>query len=217
MRTTQPVGGGAAGLQPASPPAVPTTAATSPAPRGPRQRILDAAGELFYRHGIGAVGVELISKAAGVSKRTLYQQFGSKDQLIAASLDQAGQAVLGIYLPPADDGDAAPREQILAAFDALCGWSAAPEFRGCPFINTAAELADPQHPARVIARDYKLRLREFFARQAERGGARDPQQLADQLLIVFDGAIVQAVMDTAASPAAARAAADALLSGHGIR
>jgi len=193
-------------------------AAASPAAAAaPRQRLLEAAGELFYRYGIGAVGVELISKAAGVSKRTLYQQFGSKDQLIAASLDQAGQAVLGIYLPPADDGGAAPRDQILAAFDALTGWSAAPEFRGCPFINTAAELADPEHPARVVARDYKLRLREFFARQAERGGARDPQQLADQLLIVFDGAIVQAVMDTAASPAAARAAADALLSGHGVR
>ena len=77
--------------------------------------------------------------------------------------------------------------------------------------------ADPGHPARVVARDYKLRLREFFARQAERGGASDPQQLADQLLIVFDGAIVQAVMNTAASPAAASAAAEALLSAHGVR
>ncbi len=187
----------------------------------PRQRLMDAAGELFYRNGIGAVGVDLVSKAAGVSKRTLYQQFGSKDELIAASLEHAGQAILGIYLPPADGrtdpAAGTPREQILAVFDALGGWSASPEFRGCPFINTATEIADPQHPARQVARDYKLRMREFFVKQAQRGRARDPQQLADQLLIVFDGAIVQAVMDTARGADAARTAAEALLAAHDVR
>jgi AcrR family transcriptional regulator len=201
------------------------TSADGPVTRreaAPRQRLVDAAGELFYRNGIGAVGVDLVSKAAGVSKRTLYQQFGSKDELVAASLDHAGQEILGIYLPSANTGagDAAagtPREQILATFDALRGWSASAEFRGCPFINTATEIADPRHPARRVARDYKLRMREFFATQAQRGRARDPQELADQLLIVFDGAIVQAVMDTARSAGAARRAAEALLAAHDVR
>jgi len=182
---------------------------------GPRQRLLDAAADLFYRQGIGAVGVDLVSKAAGVSKRTLYQQFGSKDQLVAQSLDAHGMDILGLYLP-AGGSDAPPREQILAIFDGLGRWTASDAFRGCPFVNTATELADPGHPARRVARDYKLRLRDFLARQAERGHAADPQLLADQLIVVFDGAIVQAVMGTGRRAGAARTAAAALLDAQGV-
>ena len=118
-------------------------------PTGPtaRQRLLDAAADLFYRQGIGAVGVDLVSKQAGVSKRTLYQQFGSKDRLIAESLDAHGAAIIGPYMPAEDPG-APARQQILAVFDGLSGWTASETFRGCPFINTATELADPGHPAR---------------------------------------------------------------------
>jgi AcrR family transcriptional regulator len=195
-----------------------SSAGASAGPSSSRQRLLDAAGELFYRQGIGAVGVDLVSKAAGVSKRTLYQQFGSKDELVAASLDQAGQSIIAYYLPPDDAQSAArpAREQILAVFNGQRDWSATTEFRGCPFINAATELADPQHPARGVARAYKLQLRDFFAAQAERGGAADPQQLADQLLVVFDGAIVQAVMGTIRRPDAAAAAVAALLDAAGV-
>ena len=181
----------------------------------PRQRLLDAAAELFYLQGIGAVGVDLVSKKAGVSKRTLYQQFGSKDQLIAESLDTHGAAVLGLCIPAEDPG-APAREQILAVFDSLSEWTASQTFRGCPFVNTATELADPGHPARRIARDYKLRLRGYFAQQALRGQANDPQRLADQLVILFDGAIVQAVIGTTQHPDAARTAAQALLDAHKV-
>ena len=176
----------------------------------PRQRLLDAAGDLFYRQGITAVGVDLVSKAAGVSKRTLYQQFGSKDQLVAESLDAQGAAILRAYMP-AEGGGAPPRQQILAVFDALRGWTASDTYRGCPFVNTATELADPGHPARRVARDYKLRLRDYFAGQAEQGHADDPQRLADQLVIIFDGAIVQAVMGTGLHADAALTAVLALL------
>ncbi len=186
--------------------------ATAP---GPRQRLLDAAADLFYRQGIGAGGVDLVSKAAGVSKRTLYQQFGSKDQLVAQSLDAHGMAILGQYLP-ADADEASPSEQTLAIFAALGRWMASDAFRGCPFVNTATELADPGHPARQVARDYKLRLRDYFARLAERGHAADPQLLADQLIVVFDGAIVQAVMGTGRHADAARTAAAALLAAQGV-
>jgi len=181
----------------------------------PRQRLLDAAGDLFYRQGIGAVGVDLVSKAAGVSKRTLYQQFGSKDRLIAESLDVHGAAILGLYIPAEDPG-APARQQILGVFDGLSRWTASETFRGCPFVNTATELADPGHPARRIARDYKLRLRDYFARQADRGLAKDPQRLADELIVVFDGAIVQAVMGTTRHPDAARTAVHALLDAHSV-
>jgi AcrR family transcriptional regulator len=188
---------------------------STPGLPAPRQRLLDAAADLFYRQGIGAVGVDLVSRTAGVSKRTLYQQFGSKDQLVAESLDAHGDAILGMYIPAGDPG-APAREQILAVFDALSRWTAAETFRGCPFVNTATELADPGHPARVIARDYKLRLRDYFARQAERGEAEDPERLADELTVVFDGAIVQAVMGAVRHPDVARTAVQALLDAHRI-
>ena len=186
--------------------------ATSP---GPRQRLLDTAAGLFYQHGINAVGVDLISKEARVSKRTLYQHFGSKDRLVADSLAATGGSVTDMYIP-ADDESATPRELILAVFEGLGSWSASDGFRGCPFVNTATELADPDHPARQVAREFKLRLRDYFARQAERGGASDPQQLADQLIVVFDGATVQAVMGTAATRGAGYAAAQALLEAHSV-
>jgi AcrR family transcriptional regulator len=181
----------------------------------PRQRLLDTAGELFYQQGINAVGVDLISKAAGVSKRTLYHYFGSKEQLVAESLAAAGDSIQTMYIP-AGTQDAAPRQAILTVFDGLTSWSATAEFRGCPFVNTATELPDPDHPARRVARDFKLRMHDYFASQAARGGVADPQRLADQLLVVFDGAIVQAVMDTAAAPGAGRSAAEALLDAHGL-
>jgi AcrR family transcriptional regulator len=183
---------------------------SSPTRPGPRQRLLDAAADLFYRQGIGAVGVDLVTKVAGVSKRTLYQQFGNKDQLVAQSLDAHGMTILDMYLPVGGE-DAPPRQQILAVFDQLSRWTASDGFRGCPFVNTATELADPDHPARRVARDYKMRLRDYFARQAERGGADDPQCLAEQLIVVFDGVIVQAVMGTAVRADAARTAVQALL------
>ena len=188
---------------------------TTPPKPTPRQRLLDAAADLFYRQGIGAVGVDLVSKQAGVSKRTLYQQFGSKDQLIAESLDAHGSAMLGLYVPD-QDPHAPARQQILAVFAGLGGWTASETFRGCPFVNTATELADPSHPARQIARQHKLQLRDYFAHQAGRGQAKDPDRLADQLMVIFDGAIVQAVMGTARHSDAARTAAQTLLDAHSV-
>jgi AcrR family transcriptional regulator len=188
----------------------------APAPgqsAAPRQRLLDAAADLFYRQGTVSVGVDLLSKTAGVSKRTLYQQFGSKDQLIADTLDANGTAIVGRYLPPPDSDDP-PRRQILAVFERLGQWAAEPAFRGCPFINTSTELPDPGHPAREVARRYTRQIRGFFARQAALGGADDAELLADQLLIAFDGAIVQAVIGTASRRDAARAIAQALLDAH---
>jgi AcrR family transcriptional regulator len=164
----------------------------------PRQRLLAAGSDLFYRYGIGAVGVDLISDSAGVSKRTLYQQFGSKDELVAECLRAGGADVVAHYLRGATE-DAPPRERILGVFDGLAEWSTLDSFRGCPFMNTATELTDPDHPARQVAREFKITLRDFFAGEASRGAATNPTMLADQLLMLFDGAMVQAVMGTAAS------------------
>ena len=156
-----------------------------------------------------------MSKAAGVSKRTLYREFGSKDQLIAQSLDAKGPEIIGAYLP-AEDGDAPPRQRILAAFDRLSCGRRPSRIRGCPFVNTATELADARHPARRVARDYKLRIRGFFERQAAHGLAEDPARLANQLVAFFDGAIVQAVMGNALDPGTVQAAVEALLDAQGM-
>lgn len=182
----------------------------------PRQRLIDAAADLFYRQGIGAVGVDLVSKTAGVSKRTLYLEFGSKDALVAQSLDAKGTDIVSGYLP-VEDSDAPPRQQILAAFDRLSWWTASESYRGCPFVNTATELADAGHPARRVARDYKLRIRGFFERQAARGLAKDPRRLANQLIAFFDGAIVQAVMGNSLDPDTIQAAVQALLDAEDVR
>ena len=110
-----------------------------------RRKLLDTAADLFYREGIASTGVDRISEQAGVSKRSLYKHFASKDALVAATLVDHGQAIIDLYVP-ADDGEAPPRQKILAVFDALSRWSEAPDFRGCPFVNAATELADPDHP-----------------------------------------------------------------------
>lgn len=180
-----------------------------------RRKLLDTAADLFYREGIGATGVDRISAEAGVSKRSLYQHFAGKDALVAAALADHGQAVLELYIP-IDDGEAPARRKVLDVFDALSRWSKAPDFRGCPFVNVSTELANPHHPARAVARDYKLRLQRYFARQARAGGAKNPSALADQLLMLFDGAICQAMIKSAPVPDSARAAAEILLDAHGL-
>jgi AcrR family transcriptional regulator len=180
-----------------------------------RRKLLDTAADLFYREGIGTTGVDRISAEAGVSKRSLYQHFAGKDELVAAALADHGPAILEHYLP-VDDTEAPARQKILDVFDGLSRWSKAPNFRGCPFVNVATELANPHHPARAVARDYKLRLKRYFARQARVGGAKDPNVLAEQLLMLFDGAISHAMIKSAPVPDSARAAAEILLDAHGV-
>ncbi len=158
-----------------------------------------------------------MSKAAGVSKRTLYQQFGSKEQLVAAALEARGEEVIGWYLGTGDGADLPPRQEILAVFARLSDLMTADFFRGCPFINTVTELADHRHPACQVAAAYKERVREHFVTQARQGQASDPQRLAGQLLALFDGAIVATVMDSPLPPDALRAAAEALLDAQGVR
>jgi hypothetical protein len=102
-------------------------------------------------------------------------------------------------------------------FGRLSAWTASEMFRGCAFVNTCTELADSGHPARRVARDYKRRIRDYFADQAERGHAEDPQRLADQLAVVFDGAIVQAVAGAMLDPETIQSAVLALLDAQGLR
>ncbi|WP_055711002.1 TetR/AcrR family transcriptional regulator [Streptomyces torulosus] len=156
----------------------------------PRERLLEAAAALTYRDGVG-IGVEALCKAAGVSKRSMYQLFESKDELLAASLERRTSAYAAALLPAADD-DRSPRERILHVFEQVETQSGAPEFYGCPFLAAQIELKDPGHPASRVARQVKEKLTAFFRAEAERGGANDPGLLARQLSLVFDGGSARA-------------------------
>jgi AcrR family transcriptional regulator len=171
---------------------------------------LQAASELFYAEGTVAVGVDRICQRAQVSKRSLYQLFATKDDLVAAALRVTGESLMPRYLPI--DGDPrSPRERILSVFDWLDHASTAPEFGGCPFVNAATELKDPDHPGAVVAREYKQRLTAFFEREAVAAGASDPAVLAQQLTVVFDGCGSRVVVTGQALNGLAVATAGALL------
>ncbi|MFF0851010.1 TetR/AcrR family transcriptional regulator [Streptomyces sp. NPDC003280] len=161
-------------------------ATTAPAAPSTRDRLLDAAADLFYREGVHA-GVEALCRAAGVSKRSMYQLFGTKDDVIAASLERSAAAHRAALLPDADDGRP-PRERILHVFRRLEALSAGAGFHGCPFVAAAVELKSPDHPASQAARRHKDALTAYFRREAEAGGASDPASLARRLTVVFDGA-----------------------------
>ncbi|MGW3651376.1 TetR/AcrR family transcriptional regulator [Streptomyces sp. NPDC000878] len=158
----------------------------APDKASPRDRLLDAAAELFYRDGV-SIGVEALCKAAGVSKRSMYQLFTSKDEVLAASLDRRSAAYAEQLLPgPQDDGT--PRERVLGLFERLEKASTEPGYQGCPFLAALVELKDLGHPASVVAQQAKQHLQDWLRAQAEAGGAREPELLARQLMLVFDGA-----------------------------
>ncbi len=156
----------------------------------PRERLLEAAASLTYRSGVG-IGIDALCKAAGVSKRSMYQLFESKDELLAASLERHAAEYVAALLPPADD-DRTPRERILHIFEQVEAQAATPEFKGCQYLAVQIELKDQHHPASRVARQVKENLTGFFRVEAEKGGASDPDLLARQLSLVFDGASARA-------------------------
>ncbi len=176
------------------------------------ERLLRAASELFYGEGIRATGVDTIVERAGVAKMTLYKNFGSKDELAAAYL----RARNGRWRGRLEDvvGQAgSPKERLLAVFDALDEWMEEDDFRGCASINAALEIADPDHPAMAEVREYKEWMRSYITNLAAEAGAREPEELAEQVLILFEGATVTAAMQTSREPVRrARDVAEALVS-----
>jgi AcrR family transcriptional regulator len=179
-----------------------------------RARLLDAAARLFYERGVN-VGVEELCRTAGVSKRSMYQLFDSKDEVVAASLEHSAPSIEGFVLPPEDGGS--PRDRILYVFERLEELSARPDFRGCPFVATAVEVKSAQHPASQVARRHKDALTAHFQREAQRAGAPDPVLLARQLTIVYDGSSARAVVQGEELGGLAVATARTLLDSAGMK
>lgn len=158
----------------------------------PRARILATAGDLFYRHGIRAVGVDAIAEAAGTNKMTLYRHFASKDVLVAEYLRQFATAADGCWdrFAQAHPGD--PLGQLFAWLNEMAGNLAAPHERGCALANEAIELPDRDHPARRVIEEYKRTQRTRLVRLCEQAGLNDPEMLADELHLILEGARVTA-------------------------
>ena len=175
-----------------------------------RDRLLAAADELFYEEGIHTVGIDRVIERAGVAKATLYNVFGSKDELIRAYLSArhvARQERIRNGLARYDT----PRERLLGVFDVLGEVFARPGFHGCAFLNASAEATAGSAVAEVSGQS-RAWVRALFTDLSQAAGAADPDRLAQQLVLLYDGATVAARMDhdpTAA--AAARAAATVLL------
>lgn len=183
---------------------------TEPARRSARERLLDAANELFYNEGTHTVGIDRIIEHAGVAKASLYNTFGSKEELVKAYL-QSRHARTTERLDAAVDAHTDPVERVLAIFEAQGAMFAAPNFRGCAFISASAE-APPGGLVEQAADDYRDDIRTLFTRLAHEAGARDPATLGHQLHMIYDGAGISARMDHDPSAAvAARAAAAVLL------
>src|SRR6201984_983721 len=164
-----------------------------------QERILETVDSLFDREGIRAVGVDKITEETGISKRTLYNYFPSKDHLITAYLARR--------LTPIPISEKSAEEQILEIFVRLERSLADEESQGCPFVNAVVELKDPDHAANEIALAYKNQRRNWFIEMLERLQIAHPESLAMQLTRLVDGAIAAAVIRR--DPKVARAARDA--------
>jgi len=158
----------------------------------PRDRIVATASDLFYRHGIRAVGVEAIAEAAGTNKMTLYRHFASKDELVAEYLRRLA-ADAGLFwegLAKAHPGD--PRAQLRGWLAAMQAHVLDADQRGCALANAAVELPDKDHPARCVIEQFKGDQRSRLVGLCAASGVSEPELLADELFLLLEGAHVSA-------------------------
>ena len=190
-----------------------TTSGESDTARGsPRERLLEAAGELFYAEGVHSVGIDRVIERAGVAKASLYSTFGSKEELVRAYLDERHARIVGRLQDAADAVDPAdPVARILAVFDAQAERFPAADYHGCAFIAAAAE-APRDGRIDEATRAYRGEIRDLFTQLSTAAGALDPTLLASQLQVLYDGASTAANLDRNASIAGpVRAAAASLI------
>lgn len=161
-------------------------------PSSRREQLLDTAVNLFYRNGYHATGIDKILAEANVSKPTLYKHFRSKDELIIAALRRWDEQSRNWLMREMERRGRRPREQILALYDTLEDWFGTPGFQGCMFINASAEFAERDNPIHRVAAEHKQLFGIHIRDLAARAGAADPGELAKQLLLLMDGAIVTA-------------------------
>jgi AcrR family transcriptional regulator len=169
------------------------TAGPAPLTGTARERLLAAASELFYREGIHTVGIDRVIERAGVAKASLYNTFGSKDELIRAYLEQR-RARTEVRVNTAIEKWSTPREKLLAIYAAQGAYIERSHFRGCAFMNASAET-QPGSTVEQTSDEFRAWFRSLFRQLAVDGGAADPDALAARLVLIYDGAAMSARMD----------------------
>jgi len=184
--------------------------------RTAKQRLLQAADELFYNEGIHAVGIDRVIAHAGVAKGSLYYSFAGKDDLVRGYLT-GRHGKWADRVSASIEAHTDPRERILAVYDALGALFAEPDYRGCAFMNALAEAAPDSVEAKA-ATTFRAWVRTLFLGLAADADAEDPKQLAESLVVLYDGAVATAQMDKAPQAAqTARHLADLVLDAASTR
>jgi AcrR family transcriptional regulator len=179
--------------------------------RSARDRLLEAADRLFYNEGVHSVGIDRILHEAGVAKGSLYYNFGGRDELVRTYLQQR-HTRFAARIAQHQTNAHTPEQKILAIFDALAELFAEPDFRGCAFINAAAE-APPGSTEALATKDFRTWLHELFTLLVAAAGFQDIPTLSRQLVLLYDGSNIAAQIDADPQAAhAARTAAETLLS-----
>jgi AcrR family transcriptional regulator len=160
-----------------------------------RRRILDTATGLFYAEGVHTVGIDRIIGAAGVAKATFYHHFPAKDELVRAYIQEQSRLTQAAI---ARLGQRPPRDLILAIFDLIADTADLPGYRGCPFLNAAAEYPDPAHPVRQAIDDHRRWKRNLLRDLLAADGNADPERTADILTVAGDGLVAASHLDSPA-------------------
>lgn len=166
-----------------------------------KEKILQAASELFYNQGIRATGVDAIAKAANTTKMSLYKYFPSKSDLVLAFLRRRDEDFSIWFAGQVEARANDPKDKLLAIFDIIDEWLAIPEFRGCAFINASAEFPQEENPVHKVSTEFYDRFRSYIANLAIQSGAKSPENLALQLSLLVEGAIVSEQMKRHSSAA----------------
>ncbi len=162
-----------------------------------RDDLVETALKLFYLHGFHATGIDKILAESGVAKMTLYKHFRSKDELILAALQLRDERFRNWLMSEMEKASANPEERLLAMFDALETWFQGKAFKdlgfsGCAFINAASEFAAHDHPAHRVASEHKRRIVEYLEKTCRDAQLSEPEQLAERLALLKEGAIATA-------------------------
>ena len=177
---------------------------------------MQTASDLFYRHGIHAVGVDTIASEAGTNKMSFYRNFASKDELVAEYLARRGARGPGCGgMKPSRRTRAIRAQQVESLFDVLVENNCEEDSRGCALANAAVEITEPDHPARPVIEKYKADMRRRFRQLAREMGAREPDALGDSLMLLWEGSYLTRVTMGANGPVQGAAkAARALIAAY---
>jgi AcrR family transcriptional regulator len=180
-----------------------------------RDELVHKALQTFYRNGFHATGMDTLVAETGISKTSMYKHFRSKEDLILAVLRLRDEVFRNRVYRRIEELADTPRDQLIAMFDELQEWFDDPDFRGCMFIKASSEYQDRDHPIHKQSAEHKRMLETHFTNLAKAAGLAQPEQLARQLLLLAEGAIVTAHLKHTERPAQdAKQAALTLVSAH---